>query len=96
MLAAADTFLLVQWRQDAVVSADLEVDLLLHSFWDGTLRDDDADPGLDGAQDASVGVEDTARRGHHCVAFVLILVVVQGAGAGRERVDGFGVSRHRV
>lgn len=85
MVAAEGTFLLVQWRQDAVVSADLEVDLLLHSFWDGTLRDDDADPRLDGAQDASVGVEDTSRCRHHRVAFVFILVVVQGAGAERER-----------
>lgn len=86
LVIVEDTFLLVQWRQDAIVSADLEVDLLLHSFWDGALRDDDAHSGLDGAQDASVGVEDASRRRHHRVAFVFILVVVQGAWAGRERV----------
>lgn len=86
---AEDTFLLVQWRQDAVVPADLEVDLLLHSFWDGTLRDYDADSGLDGAQDASVGVEDASCRSHHRVAFIFILVVVQGAGAARERGGSF-------
>lgn len=83
---ADHTFLLVQWRQDAVVPADLEVDLLLHSLRDGTLWDYDADSGLDGAQHASVGVEDASCCCHHRVALVFILVVVQGAGAERWRV----------
>ena len=78
------TFLLVQRRQDAVVAAHLEVDLLLHAVGDGALGDDDADARLDGAQHATVAVEDAAGRGDHRVAFVLVLVL-QGAGAGRRR-----------
>lgn len=77
------TFLLVQGRQDAVVPAHLEVDLLLHALGNGTLRDDDADASLDGAQDAAVAVEDAAGGGHHCVALVLV-VVLKRARAGGE------------
>ena len=37
------TFVLVQWRHDAVVLADFEVDLLRDSFRDCSRRDDDGD-----------------------------------------------------
>lgn len=81
------TFLLVEWRQDAVVSADLEVDLLLHTFRDGTLWDNYADACLDGAQDAAVTVEDTSSCCNHCVALIFILIIIQSTGA--ERTDTF-------
>ena len=81
ILSSLITFLLVEWRQDAVVPADLEVDLLLHAFRDGALRDNNADPCLDGAQDASVRVEDTSCCCHHSVALVFILIIVKGTGA---------------
>ena len=35
------TFLLVEWREDTVVLADLEVDLLLNPVRDRPLRNDD-------------------------------------------------------
>lgn len=73
--SAALTFLFVQGGQDAVVPAHLEVNLLLHAFGDGALRDDDADARLDGAQDPSVTVEDPPGCGHHCVPFILIVIV---------------------
>lgn len=78
------TFLLVEGRQDAVVPAHLEVNLLLHALGDGALGNDDADARLDGAQDPSVAVEDATGGGDHCVPFVLI-VVVQGAGAEADK-----------
>ena len=37
------TFILVQRRQDVVVLADLEVDLLTNAFWDCTFRNDYTD-----------------------------------------------------
>lgn len=77
------TFLLVQRWQDAVVSTDLEVDLLLHAVGDGPLRDDDADTRLDGAQDASVGVKDPSSCCDHRVTLIL-LVVLQSTGAERR------------
>lgn len=78
------TFLLVEWWQDAVVSADLEVDLLLHTVRYGTLWDNYADSCLNGAQDTAVGVEDTSSCCNHCVALIFILIIIQGTGAGRE------------
>lgn len=70
------TFLLVEWRQNAVVSTDLEVNLLLHAVGDGTLRDNDADTCLDGAQNATVRVEDTTSCCHHSVTFVFIFIIL--------------------
>lgn len=70
------TFLLVEWRQNAVVSTDLEVNLLLHAVGDGTLRDNDADACLDGAQNATVRVEDTTSCCHHSVTFVFIFIIL--------------------
>ena len=78
------TFLLVEWWQDAVVSADLEVDLLLNTFRDGTLWDNYADTCLNRAQDATVGVEDAPSCRNHCVALIFILVIIQGTGAKRQ------------
>lgn len=78
------TFLLVEWRQDAVVSAHFEVDLLLHALRYGALWDYDADTRLNGAQDAAVAVEDAASRGDHSVALVFIFIIIQGGGAARE------------
>lgn len=78
------TFLLVQWGQDAVVSAHLEVNLLLHALRDCTLWNDDADAGLDGAQDPSVAVENSSSGGHHRVPFILV-IIVQRTGAEGQR-----------
>lgn len=78
------TFLLVQWRQDAVVSAHLEIDLLLHAIRDGALGDNNTDSCFNGAQDASIGVEDASSCCDHRVAFVFILVIIQGARAEEE------------
>lgn len=78
------TFLLVEGGQDAVVPAHLEVYLLLHALRDGTLGDNDADACLNGAQDASVTVKDPSGGGHHCVPFILV-VIVQRAGAEGRR-----------
>lgn len=81
---ARRTFLLVQRGQDAVVPAHLEVNLLLHTLGDGALGNDDADARLNGAQDASVAVEDPPSSGHHSVPFVFV-VVLQSAGAEKRR-----------
>lgn len=69
------TFLLIQRRQDAVVPADLEVDLLLHTLRDGPLRDDDAHAGLYGAQHAAVAVEHASGCGHHRVAVLVVILL---------------------
>lgn len=69
------TFLLVEGRQDAVVAADLEVDLLFHALGDGSLGDDDADARLDGAQHSAVAAEHAPGRGHHRVAVLVIVLL---------------------
>lgn len=80
------TFLFVQRGEDAVVSADFKVDLLLHTIRDGTLWDNDADSSLNGAQDTTIGVEDTSSRCNHCVALIFIVIIIQGTGAGKQRL----------
>lgn len=79
------TFFLVEWWQDAVVSADLEVDLLLHTIRDCSLWDNDANTCLNGAQDTTVTIEDTSSSRNHCVALIFIIIIVQGTGAGRQK-----------
>lgn len=79
------TFLLVEGGQDAVVPAHLKVDLLLHALGDRTLRNDDADARLDGAQDPPVAVEDAPGGGHHCVPFILVIIVQSTGAEGRRQ-----------
>lgn len=78
------TFLLVKRWQDAVVSAHFEIDLLLHTIRDGTLWNNYTDSCLNGAQDATVGIEDTSSCCHNCVALIFILIIIQGTGAGEQ------------
>ena len=74
-LRCAPTLLFVQRRQDAVVAADLEVDLLFHPLGNGSLGDDDADTGLNGAQHPTIAVKHAAGSSHHCVTvFVFIFL----------------------
>lgn len=78
------TFLFVERGQEAVVSADLEVNLLLHPLRDCPLWDYYADTSLNGAQDAAVRVEDTTGCCNYSVAFIFVFIVIQSTGAERQ------------
>lgn len=78
------TFLFVQRGQNAVVPAHFEVDLLLHTIWDCSLWDNDADSCLYGAQHPAVTIKDAPCRGHHRVTFIFF-VVIQCTRARRQR-----------
>ncbi len=88
------TFLFVQRGQNAVVSAHFEVDLLLHAIWNRSLRDDDTDSCLYGAQHPTITIKDAPRRGDHRVSFVF-LIVIQCTRARKQTASGLVNRRNK-
>lgn len=78
------TFLFVQWRQNAVVSTHFKVDLLLHAFRNGSLGNNNTHTSLDRAQYSAVTIKDTSCCGNHGVSLIVV-VVIQCIGAEREK-----------